>query len=1189
VYLERVELFGFKTFAARTALELRPGITAIVGPNGSGKSNIADAVRWALGETNLRAVRCRASDELIFAGGARRSSLGMAEVSLIFANDGGWLDLPFSEVRVTRRAYRSGEHEYLLNGTRVRLRDVVDLLAGASIHAGGHVVVGQGLVDAVLAMRAEERRVLVENLAGLKQYYLRREDAEGRLSATEANLVQVDGLIAELQPQVARLAQQAEALRHFREAETELRALQGAIYSSQGARLRARLTERVEAASKAEAALELGRRQAAEARAEEDRVQTEISVVLSGVEHGRVRVRELTATQSAAERDREVSAARLAAAVARQHDAGQEVERLTARVRDLQVIWSEAAAEEAQMRQALEVSAPPLQAAKEAHTRIAGERAEALKGHRLAESELDARLRTVSRLEGAVATAAAGIEGFSVELARQEAALQAAQAAFKAAEAAQAGASQGVAAATSLLKQEQAQELEARRTLETARREEAQTASGRQETQRRLDAITARRDALRDWGQQLEGYNESVRQVASMRITRCVVGQMLHIHQDWRSGVIAYLGALFEAVVTDDAASLLQAFGAGQLRGQVRALILDAEVPPPSTGDPDRIVAACGLRREDVAGWAAEVVAAVSQPQLVHALGLDRVLLLTTPDALLAARRALPALGLAAITRDALALLHDGTLVLGTAERAISMLQRRDDLAALETQLAEAASALQEVDQQFSVAQQAARLAATQHGALRRRVGDGESALARARDELRFQERVLARAGQDGDTAATACERARRELAARRARSGEDGQRLVAAREAAAAARTACEQARKVLESVEARMAGLAERVREEDRALEATRERVQRAASLAIERRRQLDGAASDLASRLEERDRATADVQGLDVQLAEATEREQRTALALAAASEDLAPLEQKRSQLEAHLAQTRELARRSGDRLHDLEKTHSVTRREVDAVSRDLDVLRAQAAAELRVALDDLPVTQPPPGAQARLRALRERITEIGPVNPRADVDYAAAAERQAFLADQAADLRSGVDRLRAIIAEANGAVRQRFATTVAELDQHFVAYFGRLFGGGSARLIACYDDNGLPSGMDMQVQPPGKRTRDLALLSGGERALVALSLLFAMLRVRPVPFCLLDEVEAALDEANTGRFGEILRELGAVTQMILITHNRGTMLHADHLIGVSMAETGVSTMVSMSLPQEAAVAGGSATAE
>ena len=240
MYLQRVVLHGFKTFAGRTTLELRPGITAIVGPNGSGKSNIADAVRWALGESNLRHVRCRSTDELIFAGNARRSSLGVAEVSLVFSNDGEWLAIPYSEVRVTRRAYRSGENEYLLNGTRVRLREIVDLLAGASIHAGGHVVVSQGLVDAVLSLRSEERRPVIENLAGLKQFYLRRDDAETRLTQTEANLVHVDALVAELAPQLESLALQAAALRDHRTASDELRRLQQITFGAQAARLAAR-------------------------------------------------------------------------------------------------------------------------------------------------------------------------------------------------------------------------------------------------------------------------------------------------------------------------------------------------------------------------------------------------------------------------------------------------------------------------------------------------------------------------------------------------------------------------------------------------------------------------------------------------------------------------------------------------------------------------------------------------------------------------------------------------------------------------------------------------------------------------------------------------------------------------------------------------------------------------------------
>jgi chromosome segregation protein len=229
-------------------------------------------------------------------------------------------------------------------------------------------------------------------------------------------------------------------------------------------------------------------------------------------------------------------------------------------------------------------------------------------------------------------------------------------------------------------------------------------------------------------------------------------------------------------------------------------------------------------------------------------------------------------------------------------------------------------------------------------------------------------------------------------------------------------------------------------------------------------------------------------------------------------------------------------------------------------------------------LGCALEELPAEAPPQGAAARMRALREEIASFGLVNARADEDHRTLSERLIFLQTQADDLRTGVSRLRSIIAEANATVRDRFGATVDELHQHFATFFERLFGGGTCRLIATYDARDLPSGMMVEAQPPGKRTRDMALLSGGERALVALALLFAMLKVRPVPFCLLDEVEAALDESNTGRFGAILRELSAGTQFIVITHNRGTMLHADYLYGVTMSETGISAVVSIALARD-----------
>jgi chromosome segregation protein len=231
--------------------------------------------------------------------------------------------------------------------------------------------------------------------------------------------------------------------------------------------------------------------------------------------------------------------------------------------------------------------------------------------------------------------------------------------------------------------------------------------------------------------------------------------------------------------------------------------------------------------------------------------------------------------------------------------------------------------------------------------------------------------------------------------------------------------------------------------------------------------------------------------------------------------------------------------------------------------------------------REPVDLPPPVPPPPGLQGRVRALRGQLAAFGPVNARAPEDYAAARERQEFLQAQAHDLREGMARLRGLIAEANATVRERFGSVAAELDTQFRLYLQRLFGGGKGELTALYDEAGLPSGLEIAVQPPGKRTSELALLSGGERALVGLALVFAMLAVRPVPFCVLDEAEAALDEANTLRVGEILRALSARTQFIVITHNRGTMSHADALYGVTMAETGISQVASLRLDEVEAV--------
>jgi len=335
MFLKRLDIQGFKTFATRTIFDFGPGVSAIVGPNGSGKSNIADAVRWALGEQNPRSVRCRHGEDVIFAGSARRAPVGMAEVSLTFDNASGWLPIEFAEVAITRRAYRSGENEYLLNGARVRLRDVADLLRRASLEAGGHVVVGQGVVDAVLSQRAEERRALVESLAGLRHYYVRRDEAESRLRATETNLESIRAVIAENEPLLTTLAQQAEVARSYMQAREEL---QEALRMAYAHHRRALIGRRDEARTRAEAAGDDEARHAMEARdagalltaatAAEQAAAAEVAR-LEG------EVRRAEAARAEAERDLAVARARAEGGRRQGADIEADLQRLIARLTQL--------------------------------------------------------------------------------------------------------------------------------------------------------------------------------------------------------------------------------------------------------------------------------------------------------------------------------------------------------------------------------------------------------------------------------------------------------------------------------------------------------------------------------------------------------------------------------------------------------------------------------------------------------------------------------------------------------------------------------------------------------------------------------------------------------------------------------------------------------------------------------------
>jgi chromosome segregation protein len=366
------------------------------------------------------------------------------------------------------------------------------------------------------------------------------------------------------------------------------------------------------------------------------------------------------------------------------------------------------------------------------------------------------------------------------------------------------------------------------------------------------------------------------------------------------------------------------------------------------------------------------------------------------------------------------------------------------------------------------------------------------------------------------------------------------------------------------------RLSGAVALARQEAATAEATRAR---AAGVLAEAER-------DMVAKEAQRSRLTGEATALAEGEARAADRRERVLAQVGSLGEALEPARGRVAEMRAErAAREAAVARQEGEHSGLATAARAAEDAQARAV-RDLEALTETVEADLGLALEELPEPDGPPPAAGRLRSLRARLAEFGAVNQRAVADHESTAARLAFLREQVRDLEEGLVLLREVIDEANASVRAQFGSTVARLEEHFAVYFRQLFAGGSCGLQALYDATGMPSGLEVRAQPPGKRAQDLALLSGGERALVALALLFAMLAVRPVPFCLLDEVEAALDESNTGRFADILRSLSGSTQFVLITHNRGTMVQADSLYGITMGEAGTSQMASLALRDVAA---------
>ncbi|MCK6569792.1 chromosome segregation protein SMC [Myxococcota bacterium] len=1172
--LKRLDIHGFKSFYHRTTVVFDDGITAVVGPNGCGKSNIVDSLKWVMGEQGAKALRGGSMEDVIFNGTGQRGPMGMCEVRLTYVNDGSaevparWKDV--TEIAIERRMERTGGSDYFINKVRVRLSDVHDLLAGTGV--GGqraYAIIEQGQIGRIVSARPEERRSLIEEAAGITRYRQRKKVAERKMEETRLNLERVADIIGEVDGQLKSLRRQAKKAERYKEYRTEARQLQlkAAVWEFQKLQGdHAALIQRVEALAGGEGdairTLEAAEAHRAAVKLEEQGTESRARALAGQLAAAENEVRlaegqiELLGREAAVTRQR-LESARVERGRAAERIAELDLEQREAEAR-AGALAEEAVGEASDLpllEVALQTAQSDVKAAREAAEANKRAAAEAAQTIIRARTVRDAAARREQELLARAVAAQDEVESLLSQrevLSRQ---LREAQERLRAAE------EQVESARTDRESAEAdrlAAEALARAAEETERRAREQLAGTRSRL-RSLEELEARR----------EGVGEGPRAVLARGAEAGVLGlvtENLSPPAELEKAVAAALDTRLQAVVVTDldraaaAAGLLRAQGRG--RGAFVAADARAQPVPPPPEAP-------GVRGRLI--------------DLLDARGLAAVLL---DDALLVDD--LPtALDLARAGRWAGCMVTpEGDRVDGAAwvtgghgGADAAPLSRRREI----RELSASAERLEAESTQARDAAAAHRLAAaearTRRETAARALQDGEIRRAEARkDAARFEadlQRATQRSAQIADDLADlrtdareAAEQVRkhdRELAAVDAGTDERQKAILAAERSVAEAEVRRDGALTTLHEARTRQVARQERLtaaRDRVTRLAAQRREATERVSRMVDEMESTDLRLGELAHETKQAEaRLTTLRQGAAVRasaLAEARAEHETAIARVEAAEQSLVEGRRLREQARDALADARLALQERQLRLQNLE----------ERVERTFRLRMDEAAAELHGADD-------PPTADdlARLQEIEALIERMGEVNLAAIEECAEVEKRYDFLTAQQADLNAALDDLEKAIDQINRTSRQLFRETFEAVNERFKAIFPRMFRGGVAELALTDPDDMLETGVEMLVQPPGKKVGNVGLLSGGEKAMCAIALIFAVFQVKPSPFCLLDEVDAPLDDANIGRFNEVVRDIAQMSQVVLITHNKRTMEIADVLYGITMEEPGISKLVSV----------------
>ncbi len=1192
MHLTKISLFGFKSFADKVELSFEPGVTAIVGPNGCGKSNISDAVRWALGEQSAKLLRGDRMDDFLFAGNARRKPLGLAEVSLTLTRNEGELPTHYEEVNVCRRLYRSGESEYLLNKIPCRLRDIQDLFIDTGLAGEPYALIEQGSIGNVVNARPADRRVLIEEAAGIMKYKTKKRAALSKLEATEQNLLRIRDVIAEVERQRNSLKRQANKAERYRELDrraTELKLYlkfreHAALWQEFQAilarlePLQQTLTGIRAGMAASEANLETRRLQALEQEQALSNAQEALYALRSQIDRDEAELRNLTQqTEAASAREAENGAA-LATL-------GERVRGLLA---DLEAGASHASAQKQEVAALEAALAGEGQKLREAEAAVeSGATAlEQLRGQSAHHAtQLALRRNELATLVERSRHMSVHAERLRLHQAEASTQREGAEASFSADEARRLELLEQQSAAQA---QREAAQLEAERAREARRRLEAELAGLTADVERQRGRLGSLHELRTQFADFEEG-NRLLLQAGRDRRLAGILGplaEILEVSPRYEKALEAILGAHLQSVRAQTWAEAKEALAHLFRSGQGRATLMS----PMPTGEGtwgqqvrDSLAAQLAdLPKElqgQVQGMALDHLRAPqgSEPWLANLLA--DAIIVSDLDAAQAIARELPGpFTLATLAGEVLS--HRGTLTGGTPAPQGLLAQRRE--------LRELEEALTTSELGVAGLREALAIVSEDVATFERAVEAAGAAERQAELDLLAIEKDLAAKRAEEARLSQQLELFGIELQAAEADLGRIAVEVEALREAIAAGEAEAGELSRTMAARDAEVVSL--RHARESTAAHLAEQRV-----ILASRTARRDETLRDLARMRNELSAAEAETARLTQESADLASRQAEMAESCDRLRETLTSLHRDEEAHRTALVQEQEARAATQETIRQLEEMLRTKRHEEMELGEEIAALGTRRG-ELKTAMTHLEqslweehnvslpelrdrfaeATWEIEAAQKELETLRAKLVELGPANLGALEEYEALCQRHEFLTNQATDLTNSVASLRQAIAEINKTIQTLFDSTLVMVNQHFDHYWRRLIGGGNAQLRLVEPAEGEEDqepGVEMILKIPGKRATILSLLSGGERALAALSLLLALFAARPSPFCLLDEVDAPLDDANVERFVSVVKEMSQTAQFLVITHNKRSMEAANILYGITMEEEGVSKVISV----------------